>query len=110
MPITVNVYYTGSNGSARRFADEMEASGTASQIRAEEGNLRYDYFIPLSDPETVLLIDSWKDQRSLDLHHASEMMQTIAAMREKYVLRMKVERYLSDENGITENDKKFIKE
>ncbi len=110
MPITVNIYYTGSNGSARRFAEEMETSGTAALIRAEEGNLRYDYFIPLSDPETVLLIDSWKDQRSLDLHHASEMMRTIAAMREKYDLRMKVERFLSDENGITENDKKFIKE
>ena len=110
MPITVNIYYTGSNGSARRFAEEMETSGTAARICAEEGNLRYDYFIPLSDPETVLLIDCWKDQRSLDLHHASEMMQMIAAMREKYDLRTKVERYLSDENGITENDKIFIKE
>ena len=56
--ITVNLYYKGQNGSARAFADEMEKSGIADAIRAEEGNLKYQYFQPLDDPETVLLIDS----------------------------------------------------
>ena len=51
--ITVNLYYTGTDGAARKFAEEMEHSGTADQIRAEAGNVRYQYFQPLSDPETV---------------------------------------------------------
>ena len=38
--ITVNIRYTGTNGSARAFADEMIVSGTVAAIRAEEGNLR----------------------------------------------------------------------
>ena len=54
--ITVNLYYKGINGNARAFVDEMESSGIADAIRAEEGNLRYEYFQPLKDPETVLLI------------------------------------------------------
>ena len=54
--ITVNLYYTGRDGAAQRFAEEMESSGTADLIRAEEGNLRYQYFTPLDDPETVLLM------------------------------------------------------
>ena len=93
MAITVNLYYTGKDGSARRFAEEMEASGTAAAIRAEAGNLRYEYFLPMNDPETVLLIDSWTDQAAIDAHHASPMMGTIAALRDKYDLHMKVERY-----------------
>ena len=52
MAITVNLYYTGKNGNARRFAQEMESSGTADAIRAEDGNLRYEYFCPMNDPET----------------------------------------------------------
>ena len=32
--ITVNIYYTGINGRAQRFAREMEKTGTADQIRA----------------------------------------------------------------------------
>ena len=71
MSITVNLYYRGEGGSAKEFAREMEERGIADAIRAEEGNERYEYFIPMKDPETVLLIDSWRDQESLDRHHAS---------------------------------------
>ena len=110
MAITVNLRYTGKNGAARRFAEEMTASGTVAAIRAEAGNLRYEYYQSLDDPETVLLIDQWQDQAAIDAHHASPMMQTIAALREKYDLHMKVERYVSDESGLPESDRRFIRE
>ncbi len=106
--ITVNLYYTGQEGAARRFAREMEQSGVAAAIRAEEGNLRYEYFLPMADPETVLLIDQWRDQAAIDAHHASPMMGQIAALREKYDLHMKAERFCSDEE-LPENDLRFIK-
>lgn len=109
MSITVNLYYKGKDGSARKFVEEMEASGTADAIRREEGNEKYDYFLSLKDPETVLLIDSWRDQEALDLHHASPMMATLAALRDKYDLTMQVERYKSDESGIPEGDERFIR-
>ena len=107
--ITVNLYYTGTNGSARAFAEEMVQSGVVTAIRAEDGNLRYEYFFPMDDPETVLLIDQWRDQEAIDVHHASPMMGQIAALREKYDLHMKVERFASDDAGLPEKDLKFIK-
>ncbi|MEJ8737068.1 antibiotic biosynthesis monooxygenase family protein [Erysipelotrichaceae bacterium HCN-30851] len=109
MSITMNLYYTGKDGNARKFAEEMEKSGTADLIRAESGNEKYEYYFPMNDPETVLLIDSWKNQESLDIHHASPMMETIATLREKYDLHMKVERYISDHEGIPSSDEQFIK-
>lgn len=108
MSIVMNLYYTGQDGSARRFAEEMERGGTAARVRAEEGNERYAYFQPLDDPETVLLIDVRRDQRALDLHHASEMMETIAALREKYGLCVRAERYISDAQGIPDADRSFL--
>lgn len=110
MNIVVNIYYTGTDGNAGKFAEEMEKSGTAAEIRREVGNLRYEYFFPMADPETVLLIDSWKDQEAIDRHHASPMMEKIAELRVKYDLHMRVERYVSDEGGIPEADSRFIKE
>ena len=71
MAMTVNIRYTGKNGNARNFAEEMNRSGTVAAIRAEAGNLRYEYCQPLDDPETILLIDSWMNQESIDIHHAS---------------------------------------
>ena len=96
MAITVNLYYTGRDGSARRFAEEMVASGVVDRVRAQEGNLRYEYFFPMEDPETVLLIDKWRDQAALDFHHKSPMMAEIAALRDKYKLRLRVERYVEE--------------
>ena len=101
--ITVNLYYSGVNGNARKFAEEMENSGTADKIRAEKGNVRYEYFFPMKDYETVLLIDAWENQEAIDSHHASSMMQTIAQLREKYDLHMKVERFVSADTPESEN-------
>lgn len=109
MAITINIYYIGQNGNAKKFVEEMCASGIVQAIRAEEGNLRYEYFVPLEDEETILLIDSWDNQTALDIHHSSPMMAEIIRLREKYNLHMKVERYVTDDQEISDYDKSFIK-
>ena len=107
--ITINIYYTGTNGAARAFAEEMTRRGVVEAIRAEDGNLRYAYYFPMDDAETVLLIDQWRDQAAIDAHHASPMMGEITALREQFDLHMKVERFVSDDAGLPEQDLKIIK-
>ena len=107
MSITINLRYSGKEGSARKFAEEMISSGTVDAIRAEAGNLRYEYYQPLDDPETILLIDCWRDQAAIDVHHKSPMMAFIAALREKYDLHMTVERFISAETP--ESEDRFIR-
>ena len=104
MNLTINIYYKGENGSARRFAEEMVSSGIVEEIRAKEGNVRYEYFFTMDDAETVLLIDQWRDQKALDEHHASDIMGRIMELRNKYDLHMIVERFTPAE-GIAEDDK-----
>ena len=79
--ITVHIYYTGENGSAKAFVKEMLTSGLVDEIRKEKGNR----------------------------HYASSIMDKIMELRIKYHLHMKVERYFLDETGIPEEDQKFIK-
>ena len=109
MSITLNLYYKGKNGNARKFVEEMERRGVADAVRAEEGNEKYEYFIPLNDPETVLLIDRWRDQEALDRHHALPLMKEIADLRNQYDLHMTVERFQSDE-AVPDQDRKYIRE
>lgn len=105
MSITINIYYTGKNSSTRAFAEKMISSGIVDAIRAKDGNERYEYFYPIEDSETILLTDRWKNQEALDEHHHSDLMPKIAALRERYDLHMKVERFISDD---TETDKEYI--
>ena len=106
--ITMHLYYTGPADKARVCAEQMEAKGIADRIRQQAGNQRYQYFAPLDDPHSILLIDSWTDQTALDIHHASPMMQEILTLRNKYQLTVTAERYTSDQHGITEQDRDFI--
>ena len=107
MSLVVNIYYKGENGNARKFAEEMISSGIVDRIRKEEGNEKYEYFFPMEDEETVMLIDKWKDQRSLDIHHDSPLMSEIAKLRDKYDLHMRVEKFITSEN--TKKDEEFIR-
>ncbi len=94
MSFTINIYYTGENGSAKKFAKEMVEKGVVERVRAEKGNQKYEYFFPMDDPETVLLIDRWENQEALDAHHKSPMMKEIADLRDKYHLHMRVEQFV----------------
>lgn len=94
MSLTINIYYTGENDNARKFAEEMVSSGIVDRVRSEEGNEKYEYFFPMNDNKTVLLIDRWKNQEALDEHHKSQMMKEIADLREKYHLHMRVEQFV----------------
>ena len=93
MSLTINIFYTGKNGNARKFAEEMTESGVVNRVRAEKGNLRYEYYFPMQDKESVLLIDEWENEEALNFHHKSTMMKEIASLREKYKLTMKVQKY-----------------
>lgn len=109
MAITMNLYYSGEAGAARAFAEEMVSGGTVAAIRQEPGNLRYEYYVPMDGQETVLLIDSWADQAALDRHHQSPMMKTILALREKYDLHMRAERF-EGPMELPRQDGEFIRE
>ena len=108
MPIIINIYYSGTGDNAIKFAKEMVSSGIVKDIRSEPGNLKYEYYVPLNDSNSILLIDAWSDQQALDAHHASPLMSKITALRNKYDLHMRVERYLPDDNGIPQSDRQFI--
>ena len=104
--LTVLIRYKGKGDSTRKFVEEMISSGLVEEIRKEDGNLRYEYFFPMNDEESVLLVDSWIDQEGLNKHHKLPLMGKISALREKYDLHMEVEKY---EQLLDKKDEKYIR-
>ncbi|AGZ47123.1 antibiotic biosynthesis monooxygenase [Streptococcus pneumoniae] len=108
MTLTIHVYYKDDGDSAIKFAREMLDSGLVEEIRNQKGNLKYEYFLPIEKEGTILLIDQWINQETLDKHYQSKTMQKILDLRKKYHLQMQVERYIEDDSGMPESDKSFI--
>jgi len=40
--ITVNIYYSGNKGNARKFAEEMTNKEIVDRIKTQPGNTRYE--------------------------------------------------------------------
>ena len=80
--ITILIRYKGVEGNAKKFVNEMMSSGIVNEIRKEDGNLRYEYFFPVKDDDSVLLVDSWINQEALDRHHELNLMNKIKLLRE----------------------------
>ena len=108
MTLTIHIYYKGKGQEAIQFAKDMMDSGIVAEIRNQAGNLKYEYFRPIEDEQTILLIDQWENQEALDHHHHSQTMQKILDLRKKYALHMEVHRFVEDESGIPERDQVFI--
>lgn len=45
MSLIINIYYTGEQGNARRFAEEMISSGIVDKVCAEDSNENIKEFV-----------------------------------------------------------------
>ena len=55
MSFSMNLYYSGENGNAKAFAEEMLSSGIVKRIRQIEGCLKYEYFVSLENPAAIIV-------------------------------------------------------
>lgn len=56
------------------LVDNVATKALLELLAAGNGNLKYEYFFPMDDSETVLLIDSWENQEAIDEHHKTPMI------------------------------------
>ena len=109
MAITVNFVLQRHSGARAHLPRRWSRRARPIASAQRKATLATGTFQPLDDPETIMLIDSWRDQAALDAHHASPMMATIAELREKYDLHMRVERFVTDAAGVPSQDAAFIR-
>ena len=83
--LNVIVTYTlKAPGTGPAFVEELETSGAAAAVRAEDGCHQYDYFYPASDTSTVLLLEQWDSREKQAVHLTQPHMATVRAIKEKY--------------------------
>ena len=93
MAVVVNVYYSGGNGAARRFADRVRSEGVLAEVRSEIGCERYEYYISSEDPERVLLVERWADIPSFEAHKAGGPLERIHRIQEGAGVSAVIERF-----------------
>lgn len=85
------VTYKLTNGAAD-FLKELRAIGIPELVRAEEGCLRYEYFLPADGTDDrVILIEEWQSAELQALHLEQPHMKRLAEIKPNYVSETTVE-------------------
>ena len=91
--IVLHVTYTCKPGTAETFVRTVKELGIQQQVRDEDGCLQYDYHISCEKPDTVVLLEQWRDKSALQAHAAGDPIKAVGAVKEKYVLHADILRF-----------------
>lgn len=86
-------YYFKNNADRDSFYKEASEAGIIAASKAEAGNIRYDYFIPMDEDGRIYLLEQWKNQEELDKHCAMEHFARLGAIKQKYVINFERVQY-----------------
>ena len=87
---TIYVIYKTKEGHREAFINELNSSGVASAVRAEDGCLRYDYYLSERNENEILLIETWETKRHQEIHVTQPHIATLKALKEKHVIDTKL--------------------
>ena len=93
--IVLNVTYRCKPDGRESFLKAILAEGIDAACRAEEGNIQYDYFIPLNGEDRLLLVEKWRDAEALKRHGQQPHFKRLGELKPEYVIDTVIERFES---------------
>lgn len=67
------------------FIDKVKEAGILDAIRAEDGCVRYDYYLSEKDPNELLLIEQWETKQHQQTHIAQPHMERLRGFKGEYI-------------------------
>ena len=91
--IILHVTYRCAPNKAADFIMDLKKCGFQSLVRKEDGCLQYDYHLSCELPDTVVLIERWRDAAALEAHLNQPHMAMVNEQKKNRVLKTTVDRY-----------------
>lgn len=79
----VNVTYTMPREHRDRFLAEIQEQTIMELTRQEQGNVAYEFSVPLDNAEQVYLREIWEEE-GFEAHKTSDNIKKLGMMKEKY--------------------------
>ena len=95
--IVLNVTYKCRPDMKEEFLEMIITEGIDAASRAEEGNIKYDYYLPADGSDELLLVEKWKDAEAIAEHGKQPHYARLKALKTEYVTDTVIERFESAE-------------
>ena len=94
--IVLNVTYKCSPDQVRRFLEAIWTEGLDAASRAEEGNIKYDYYYQAAETGEILLVEKWRDAEALAKHMEEPHFKRLGQIKEGFGIETVIEKYIAD--------------
>lgn len=82
---TIYVKFTCLPQKREAFIQKVKETGILDAIRAEQGCIRYDYYLSEKDPNELLLIEQWESLEHQQIHIAQPHMAQLRQFKGEYI-------------------------
>ena len=84
---TIYVVFNCHEGKREKFIQRVHTEGVVDAIRAENGCIRYDYYLSEKDPNEILLIEAWESKNHQQVHLQQPHMDTLRSFKDDYIAK-----------------------
>jgi len=91
--IVLNVTYKCKPDMREEFLEAIMTEGIDVASRAEEGNIRYDYFTPVEGEDELFLLEKWRDADAFAEHCKQPHFIKLGEIKSEFVSDTIIERY-----------------
>lgn len=82
---TIYVKFDCIPGKREAFIERVKAEGILAAVRAEDGCIRYDYYLSEKDETELLLIEQWASKQHQQIHIEQPHMACLREIKGEYI-------------------------
>ena len=82
---TIYVKFSCLPNKREAFIAKMKDTGILDAIRAEDGCIKYDYYLSDSDKDEILLIEQWESKKHQQIHIEQPHMAKMREFKGEYI-------------------------
>ena len=82
---TIYVRFTCLPEKREAFIQKVKDTGILDAIRAEDGCLRYDYYLSEKDPNELLLLEQWESKQHQQIHITQPHMAQLRTFKADFI-------------------------
>lgn len=94
--IVLNVTYKCKPDMREAFLETIKSEKIDAACRAEEGNIKYDYYYPVAETDEILLVEKWRDADALAKHMEEPHFKRLGQIKEGFGIETVIEKYMTE--------------
>lgn len=91
--ILMHVTYKVKKGKRDEFLQKVKEADIITASKQEPGNLFYEYYYPVDDKHSLLLVESWTNANAQAAHGRTEHFKRLSELKKDYVEEITIKKF-----------------